>query len=532
MIEERCVFCGTAATIAQRAREDGLKACFQYVRRTLGCQILGFANASGAQKFARFLKSFSHEIDDDLFERRRHSGSAWLADQGVDLALGDCPHVEGNLLALIKSLQSGEVDLRSGQRRAAYFFPNAITIPEGLHMLFGGLKDGLRAQAAWTNYEPILRELVTTVGSQMFRDRFRAQCMDGADKEERRLMYHFSKARFDWRWEILEVTSGDLADRWPILKRYADWENIYAVGHLADVGIEHLRRTLANDPANLPAIELMTNATHAISQAQGHNSRWLKTCDCCNPDLGLARVVPLQRKHMPDKKPCSLAARRLVHLIHGGLVQMKENIRHASTPRLNLLLMQAPASSREMALEFSTATKAYLEQHTDEKLGFVLEVPVLFVGLFGTFFFFDVLDCVAIGRRLLEYGQENQNNPAMHRVAVTFYESPALLTQLQAFVDARGAADITHFPGLFMYIIKYVLVTVVGHYLEGRHRYVALQLAGSGATTKPALQSFIMRGPEHRDHLACEDFLNFVSAEWRSKTSLTSLLDTTYEVSE
>ena len=92
-------------------------------------------------------------------------------------------------------------------------------------MLFGGLKDGLRAQAAWTNYEPILRELVTTVGSQMFRDRFRAQCMDGADKEERRLMYHFSKARFDWRWEILEVTSGDLADRWPILKRYADWEN-------------------------------------------------------------------------------------------------------------------------------------------------------------------------------------------------------------------------------------------------------------------------------------------------------------------
>ena len=155
-------------------------------------------------------------------------------------------------------------------------------------------------------------------------------------------------------------------------------------------------------------------------------------------------------------------------------------------------------------------------------------MPALFVGLFGTLFGLDVLECVAIGRRLLEYGQENQNNPAMHRVAVTFYESQALLTQLQAFVDARGAADITHFPELFMYIIRYVLVTVVGQYLEGRHQYVALQLAGVGANTKPALQSFIMRGPKHRDRLACEDFLNFVSAQWRSKTSLTSLLDTTY----
>ena len=154
MIEERCVFRGTAATIAQRAREDWLKACFQYVRRTLGCQILGFANASAAQKFARFLKSFSHEIDNDLFERRRHSGFAWLADEGVDLVLGDCPQVEGNLAALIEALESGEVDIRSDQRRAAYFFPNAITIAEFLHMMFGGLKDGRRAQEAWKNLSP------------------------------------------------------------------------------------------------------------------------------------------------------------------------------------------------------------------------------------------------------------------------------------------------------------------------------------------------------------------------------------------
>ena len=178
----------------------------QHVRRTMACQILGLANAGVTQKFGLFVKALAQETGKDDLDARRETVSGWLADQGVDLSVGDCPNADSDGIAgLIARLKAGAVDVSRGEVRAGYFFPSAVTVPEMLHIFFNGLQESLESSEAWKPFEAILRDLVTTVGSRMWRDRSLGLCMAGAPQHERRLMRTFDGHKFDWRWEVLVV---------------------------------------------------------------------------------------------------------------------------------------------------------------------------------------------------------------------------------------------------------------------------------------------------------------------------------------
>ena len=109
-----------------------------------------------------------------------------------------------------------------------------------------------------------------------------------------------------------------------------------------------------------------------------------------------------------------------------------------------------------------------------------------------------------------------------------------LLRELRAFVTGSSQAkpDIDQLPNLFVFALRLALITLVGHYLEGRHRGIRLQIVSGGGNTKPGLQSFKMRWKEHARNLLANRFIIFLGSVWRSKTSLTTLLETTYVESE
>ena len=117
----------------------------------------------------------------------------------------------------------------------------------------------------------------------------------------------------------------------------------------------------------------------------------------------------------------------------------------------------------------------------------------------------------------------------MHRVAVAFFSSETLMAQLVKFIQEK--ADLAHYPQLFVFILPYALLSCVGHYLEGRHRYIKQQLASSGSTL-PGLQSFKIRYPEHAKLMNSDDYLNWISVQWRLHTSLPDLLDSCYVKSD
>ena len=213
-----------------------------------------------------------------------------------------------------------------------------------MHQLFGGLKDALTSADAWKPFEPILRECVVAVGNRMWRERFIGCCMGGSEKWERALMHHFSGHKFDWRWEMLETLSSQLVARWPIMAKYANANILSKDGELDHQATSHLCRALANESDDLPGIELMMNAVSCITSAQGHNARWLRGCDC-HSELLIANLEPKKLKQAfidegLDGGHCPLMGRRLVHLVHGGVAKMKDNIKH-DTNHYNELLMKA-----------------------------------------------------------------------------------------------------------------------------------------------------------------------------------------------
>ena len=57
------------------------------------------------------------------------------------------------------------------------------------------------------------------------------------------------------------------------LKRYYNHGVLTKDGSLADVSLDLMNRASANDPADLPGVQVMLHALEGITGAQGHNAR-------------------------------------------------------------------------------------------------------------------------------------------------------------------------------------------------------------------------------------------------------------------
>ncbi len=77
---------------------------------------------------------------------------------------------------------------------------------------------------------------------------------------------------------------------------------------------------------------------------------------------------------------------------------------------------------------------------------------------------------VELGRRILRMWDDCRGKRSMHRVAIIFFRSESLVGQLVEF--NKGGRELFYFPDLFMFVLKYSILIVVGHYLKGRHRQI------------------------------------------------------------
>ena len=496
-VEERFVFEGTLEEVALRCFTVGLFRAVTHVRRTMVTQILGLGESGASHKFGAFGRSLASETADEDMEARRNSCSCWFADQGTDLQIGDCPNYEhGGLPGLIKRLVSGDQTFGEEAARDGYFFPNAVTLPEALHAMFGLLKDSLQTSEAWKNFEPILSEITVCMGNKMIRDRLLAVCMDAAEKWERQQVHHFSGHRFDWRWELLERILEQLVKLWPILTKYTNIEKMSKSGELSGVRMDHLARSIANKDDDLPGMEAMINASHVVTESVGINARWLKGCDCHAHILEGSHSPQKQKELMVaagcDEGFCCLQGRRIVALIHGGFDTCKQRVRDANSPRLQEVLTASSHTVRTVTIEFMNHAKASWVDGFCDKFGFILIAPFLFAGLLGEFFGFSRENCVDVGVRLLDYWSQNQHNRKVHRLTVYFFSCEVFVKELRAFtsLSAGPRPEIYQLPNLFMFSLRIALLTLVGHYLERRHRGIKLQLASGADNTMPDLQSF------------------------------------------
>ena len=251
----------------------------------------------------------------------------------------------------------------------------------------------------------------------------------------------------------------------------------------------------------------MANACQVCVSAIGHNARWLRGCDC-HKHIWEKNVAPAKRAQLfvesglPDGY-CPLAGRRLVNLIHGGLRECQKRVKHADSDRYQQVLTMARDGVRCATLNFVNHIKSSWIDGFEDKFGFVLRPPHVIAGLLGVYFGATRQQCVDIGSQLIEHWERNRHSGKEHRVTAYLFTHETLLRELRAFVTGSSQAkpDIDQLPNLFVFALRLALITLVGHYLEGRHRGIRLQIVSGGGNTKPGLQSFKMRWKEHARNL-------------------------------
>ena len=100
-----------------------------------------------------------------------------------------------------------------------------------------------------------------------------------------------------------------------------------------------------------------------------------------------------------------------------------------------------------------------------------------------------------IGIQILEYWEAHNGQLYVHRLVYHFFSQEQLVKELRTFCypASDNKPDVDQLPSLFIFCLRLALLTVVGHYLEGRHRGIRSEIMSGGGNTKPGLQSFKMR---------------------------------------
>ena len=98
---------------------------------------------------------------------------SWLADQGTEQALGDCPYDRGaGLKNLIDALVKGDMNFTDAAAHSGYLLPEAITLPEFLHINYNALRASLESTQAWPKFEGLFRDVIKTLGDRKWRGRY------------------------------------------------------------------------------------------------------------------------------------------------------------------------------------------------------------------------------------------------------------------------------------------------------------------------------------------------------------------------
>lgn len=74
-------------------------------------------------------------------------------------------------------IATGKLGFDTPEARQAFCFPNPLSVPDHLHMVYNALEEAMETSDAWAPFEPLFREACSFFGDQPNRDRFVAVCM-------------------------------------------------------------------------------------------------------------------------------------------------------------------------------------------------------------------------------------------------------------------------------------------------------------------------------------------------------------------
>lgn len=263
--------------------------------------------------------------------------------------------------------------------------------------------------------------------------------------------------------------------------------------------------------------------TCLLGHAVGRVARWLSGCFCHQEIAEIPSFAQRQRAlkdiGLADGF-CCWFGRRGPSLALGGCEKMCDMVMSATCEGHRAALLRATESVRIMCLHFEQHVKQRWCSEMRAKLAFWQDLPYASLGLFGEFRGHS--ETAPLAKFILQKAEAGGDLSSMHRVTQHLFGDQVLMNQVRSV--AEKSMSLLDLPELLSFLYRYAFLSVVGHFVEGRHRMISLQSSGSSVHTLFGGHSSLMRKDESNSLCQNPDFLNCVSVKWRMKGTLNQLL--------
>ena len=252
---------------------DGVdKVCaaeFNKAYSTRMCLLSVIGRGRGTLVAKAFKMSSIHKMeskDEDMEQRLREQVYGLTADQGTEKGCAD-----------IDSLQPRPHDGHFALSPKSRMYPNALYMPEHLHIIFNALQHAVEALPTYRHWLNRLRSVERFLPDKSIRRLFMATCMEGHPEQQR--LKSYSTVHIDWRWEMLSRALDQLIPIAHLLRERFDLNKLLSKvedGTKVDAEILREAHSALQIQHFLQCCEMVRSVWHVLERA----AHRLEGCEC------------------------------------------------------------------------------------------------------------------------------------------------------------------------------------------------------------------------------------------------------------
>ena len=351
--------------------------------------VLGYGASNMAFKVRNIVHAAVIQCEGEAeWQRFRKSVLGWTSDQGTELKIADCalavPANLANLSKVCADIQANVASLTAEPAIASYLWPRCLYMPGHMHLLFNALEEAVIKSPIWGGTFLVgLRGLLAFLNSKGLRQRFQAICLADASGFERSLFNNFSKQHLDWRWESLGQLLEALTPLLPVLLRrwrlasMQDGEDRFGS---IDASCLHAVDTILKRKWLVANVEMLRVVAAIINRW----ASWMEGCSCHEAVWTAHTTYEQKRKRLREEygiHECPWKGCRGDEMAAGGVSSWLHKVRTASSPALDLMLINIPAGDRAEIVNTMSDLKELLCEVLTAKLEMWRHLPYLLLGL-------------------------------------------------------------------------------------------------------------------------------------------------------
>ena len=485
-------------------------------RRSLPALTLGKGQASTAHKARLLLHCACLEYGQQHLRLFRQQVVAFLSDQGTERNLPQFPlNIDGDLADFITGLSA---EAKAGSSADPFLFPQALSLPGVLHIMFNALEESLVQVEEWKQMERELQAASQIVGEPSSQALLLEKLYEGARPNEREAVHAFRAKLLNWRWQSLQEVVWQWIAVFPSLQERWD-------------------PSAFPDPTSkyvLTLSEAHQSQWHyfflswlcMFTSTVGKEATWFEGC-FCHQDILAAHTTKWARKKAMAAAHCAHGScpwqgRRLTGLALGHAKGLCHRVMNASHWQYTSALLASPQAEARRMAEIDLAVKTKFVRVIEQKFGPFVTLPYVLAGGFGEYCGYPLIQAKkAIAEAIAEYDTLAPQSRDAASAALLEHD-PRVSQQLREFAT-DPERPLHDYPEAFLSIRARAFALCAERHTEGEHARVKFHAQRGFRFAGPVMVAARKRRLEVQRMIKMH--LSWLAERWHAKNLFVTLLE-------